>query len=75
MGSRLRVENDLLRDVIDPPELSNIARTILTMKEMGALFVTANDVVSALDVDLSYLGYVVSRLPIDVHLGKLVMLG
>lgn len=65
----------LLALVIDPPRLDNIARTILTLKEMGALFATANGVVSALDGDLSYLGRVVSRLPIDVHLGKLVMLG
>ena len=65
----------LLALVIDPPRLDNIARTILTLKEIGALFVTAKGKVTPLDGDLSYLGLVVSRLPIDVHLGKLIMLG
>lgn len=65
----------MLALVIDPPKYGNIARTILTLKEMGALFTTVNGVVSSFDGDLSYLGRVVSRLPIDVHLGKLVMLG
>lgn len=65
----------LLALVIDPPRLDNIARTILTLKEMGALFATADGKVSPLDGDLSYLGRVVSRLPMDVHLGKLIMLG
>ncbi|KAK4021219.1 hypothetical protein OUZ56_003138 [Daphnia magna] len=65
----------LLALVIDPPRLDNIAQTILTLKEMGALFVKANGVVTPLDGDLSYLSRVVSCLPIDVHLGKLVMLG
>lgn len=65
----------MLALVIDPPRLYNIAQTILTLKEMGALFATAKGVVSPVDGDLSYLGLVVSRLPIDVHLGKLIMLG
>jgi ATP-dependent RNA helicase TDRD9 len=65
----------MLALVIDPPRLDNIARTILTLKEIGALFAKANGVVSPVDGDLSYLGRVVARLPIDVHLGKLVMLG
>ncbi|XP_046649298.1 probable ATP-dependent RNA helicase spindle-E [Daphnia pulicaria] len=65
----------MLALVIDPPKHGNIARTILLLKEMGALFTTVNGVVSSFDGDLSYLGRVLSRLPIDVHLGKLVMLG
>lgn len=65
----------LLALVIDPPRLDNIARTIFTLKEIGALFLTANGKVTPLDGDLSYLGRVISRLPMDVHLGKLVMLG
>ena len=65
----------MLALVIDPPRLYNIAQTIYTLKEMGALFATAKGVVSPVDGDLSYLGLVVSRLPIDVHLGKLIMLG
>lgn len=65
----------LLGLVMDPPELSSIIRTVHTLKEVGALFQTVKGVPSAQDGDLSYLGRVIARLPVDVHLGKLIMLG
>lgn len=65
----------LLALVIEPPKLENIIRTIATLKEVGALFNTVDGKLSKEDGDLSYLGRVMSRLPIDVHLGKLIMLG
>lgn len=65
----------LLGLLIDPPNCENIVRTIFTLKEVGALFVTANGQLTHEDGDLSYLGRVVARLPVEVHLGRLIMLG
>ena len=65
----------LLALVMDPPRLDNIARTIMMLKEIGALKITTDGRVTPLDGDLTFLGRVASRLPIDVHLGKLIMLG
>ena len=65
----------ILALAMDPPELANICRTIATLKEAGALFLTANGKLTPFDGDLSYLGRVIARLPIDIHLGKLIMLG
>lgn len=53
----------------------NIVRTIASLKEVGALLATANGKLTPRDGDLSYLGRIVSRLPMDVRLGKLVFLG
>ncbi len=65
----------LLALAVDPPKLDNICKTISTLKEVGALFLTANGKLTPHDGDLSYLGRVIARLPLDVHLGKLIMLG
>ena len=65
----------LLALAIDPPKLSNICSTIATLKEVGALFLTIKGKFTPFDGDLSYLGRVIARLPIDVHLGRLIMLG
>jgi len=65
----------LLALVIDPPRWSNIVKTIATLKEVGALFITANGKLTVDDGDLTYLGRIICNLPIDVHLGKLIMLG
>jgi len=61
----------------DPPKWIHIDRTILTLKEVGALFLTVdgNPAITPDDGDLSYLGRVIARLPLDIHLGKLIMLG
>ena len=65
----------LLSLVIDPPRLDNILTSITTLKEVGALFTTVKGKPTPFDGDLSYLGRIMSRLPMDVHLSKLVMLG
>ena len=65
----------LLALVMDPPKWSNIVKTISTLKEVGALYTTANGKETVDDGDLSYLGRVLAFLPIDVYLGKLIMLG
>lgn len=42
---------------------------------MGALAVRSNGKMSEVDGDLTYLGNVVARLPVDPHLAKLIVLG
>ena len=65
----------LLGLVMDPPRLDNILTSITTLKEVGALFTTVKGKPTPFDGDLSYLGRIMSSLPMDVHLSKLVMLG
>lgn len=62
---------------LDPPDLSDIERTIVMLMEVGALAprCTERGIISSQDGDLTYVGRIISALPIDVHLGKLVVLG
>lgn len=43
--------------------------------QMGALAVKSRGQMSSLDGDLTYLGHVISRLPVDPHLAKLIVMG
>lgn len=65
----------LLALCLDPPDLSNIENTILLLKEAGALLPTLGDVYSHDDGDLTFLGTVMAKLPVDIHVAKLIMLG
>ena len=58
---------------LSPPDLHNIERTVLLLKEIGALSTTINK--KRFDGHLTFVGTVLASLPIDMHLGKLVMLG
>lgn len=51
----------LLGLLIDAPNCENIVRTIFTLKEVGALYVTANGQLTLEDGDMSYLGRVANR--------------
>ena len=66
---------ELLALAMDPPELRSIRRTVLALKEMGALLTTVGGLQCKEDGDLTVLGEVVAKLPVDVKLGKLVVLG
>ena len=66
---------ELLALAMDPPDLRSIRRTVLVLKEMGALLTTVGGLQCKEDGDLTVLGEVVARLPVDVKLGKLVVLG
>ena len=63
----------ILHLAVSPPDLHNIERTILLLKQIGALSTTANQ--KRYDGQLTFVGTVLASLPIDMHLGKLVMLG
>ncbi|KAJ8924323.1 hypothetical protein NQ315_007116 [Exocentrus adspersus] len=65
----------ILALALNPPNLKNIQSTILTLKEMGALLQTCRGIMSNSDGDMTYLGKVMSKLPVDVRLSKLIVLG
>ena len=48
---------------------------IISLKEVGALSITQGRLVNRLDGDLTFVGVVLEGLPIDVKLGKLLILG
>ncbi|XP_061232265.1 ATP-dependent RNA helicase TDRD9 isoform X1 [Neopsephotus bourkii] len=65
----------LLSTALSPPSVGDIERTILQLKELGALTncVQAED--DPHDGELTFLGRVLAQLPVDLHLGKLIVLG
>lgn len=64
----------LMASVIDPPPVNEIRTAVLELKQIGALSSTYDGHLDDLDGDLTELGKVISALPIDVHLSKLIVL-
>ena len=64
-----------LRLALQPPRTSDIETAILTLKEVGALSILMNNVVNPFDGKLTFVGIILENLPIDVKLGKLLILG
>ncbi len=65
---------------IEPPKLIDIERTILLLKEVGALTLSKKQDDGTIDCDpsdgdLTYAGKIMANLPIDVRLSKLILLG
>lgn len=60
---------------LQPPNITYIKRTILMLKEVGALTVRQNNHINPLDGDLTFVGRVLGALPVDVHIGKLLLIG
>ncbi|CAH2045426.1 unnamed protein product, partial [Iphiclides podalirius] len=67
--------SDVLALAMNPPDMSNIYRTILVLKEVGALKKTVMDEWCVSDGDITYLGRIMAKLPLDVRVSKLIMLG
>ncbi|KAG8449310.1 hypothetical protein GDO86_016093 [Hymenochirus boettgeri] len=66
----------LLATALSPPNITDIERTILLLKEIGALAVSENqENENPYDGELTFLGRVLAHLPVDLQLGKLVVLG
>ncbi|XP_037954577.1 probable ATP-dependent RNA helicase spindle-E [Teleopsis dalmanni] len=66
---------DVLSLAMDPPNLLDVTNTILTLKEIGALYTHVNGQYKVQDGDLTFIGRIMAALPIDVHLSRLVVLG
>jgi len=60
---------------VDPPKISGIRRAVANLKEVGSLTIKCNGSYSEHDGDLTYMGRIMSKLPIDMRLGRLIMLG
>lgn len=77
---RLRLSGDparILSMAIQPPKRTDIERTVLLLKEVGALTLKSSNSNSydQNDGDLTYAGKIMANLPIDVRLSKLILLG
>ncbi|KAM6073675.1 ATP-dependent RNA helicase TDRD9 isoform 5-T7 [Chlamydotis macqueenii] len=65
----------LLATALSPPSVGDIERTILQLKELGALTTHVQTEENPYDGELTFLGRVLVQLPVDLHLGKLIVLG
>lgn len=65
----------LLALAMDVPKLCDVANTILILKALGALLPTIDGKLVDLDGDVTFIGYVMSELPLDVRISKLIILG
>lgn len=72
---KMGTPKSILALAMDPPDLSNIQRTVLTLKEVGGLLKTCNGELTPEDGDITYLGVIMAKLPVDVRISKLIVLG
>ena len=66
---------ELLALAMDPQDVLSLQKTVLCLKEIGALLTTVGGRQNRKDGDLTVLGEIVAHLPVDVKLGKLIVLG
>lgn len=60
---------------LTPPNLSDIHNTIMILKELGGLYKTVNGQYMEFDGDLSFIGRVMSALPLDIRISRLIIFG
>ncbi|CAJ1073594.1 ATP-dependent RNA helicase TDRD9 [Xyrichtys novacula] len=65
----------LLSTALSPPSLGNVEKTVLQLIEMGALSARSDEKGHIEDGNLTFLGRVQAHLPVDLYLGKLIVLG
>ncbi|KAI1237565.1 hypothetical protein IHE44_0013645 [Lamprotornis superbus] len=65
----------LLAAALSPPTVDDVERTIVQLKELGALTTCVQTEENLPDGELTFLGMVLTQLPVDLHLGKLIVLG
>ncbi|XP_053700350.1 ATP-dependent RNA helicase TDRD9 isoform X1 [Synchiropus splendidus] len=65
----------ILATALSPPNLTDIVKTVLQLKEMGALSAQVDGKNYNEDGELTFLGRVLAHLPLNLNLGKLVVLG
>ncbi|NXP21578.1 TDRD9 helicase, partial [Scytalopus superciliaris] len=64
----------LLATALSPPSADDIERTIVQLKELGALTCVRTEE-NLHDGELTFLGRVLIHLPVDLYFGKLIVLG
>ncbi|XP_065082926.1 probable ATP-dependent RNA helicase spindle-E [Ochlerotatus camptorhynchus] len=67
--------HSILALAMNPPDLSDIRNTVLQLKELGALVKTVKGKYEQLDGDLTYMGRIMARLPLDLRISKMIILG
>lgn len=67
--------DSILALAMDRPKLSDIANTVLLLKEIGALLRTTNGAISDFDGDITFVGRIMANLPLDVRVARLIVLG
>lgn len=67
--------HEILALALDPPKLDQIEKTILFLKEIGALLVTHKGQFTKFDGDMTFLGHVMAVLPLDTKVSKMIILG
>lgn len=60
---------------LDPPDLGDIERAILVLKEVSALTTVIGDTFYRFDGELTFVGKVMAQLPMDVCISKMILLG
>lgn len=61
---------------MDAPKLSDVANTVLTLKELGALNLDVEgEGYTPVDGDITFLGRLMANLPIDIRGSRLIALG
>ncbi len=70
---------ELLALALDAPYLADIYKSVLQLKQCGAFVVKVTDKNKRFfeeeDGDITTLGVIMSHLPIDIRMGKLVVMG
>ncbi len=66
---------DIIGLALSPPRLDDIEITILRLKQAGALSLYKNGEFCATDGDLTWAGELMTSLPIEITLAKLVLFG
>lgn len=64
----------ILSLALDPPNIADLANTILMLKEVGAL-INEDDSFQPYDGKLTDLGRIMALLPLDIRISKLILLG
>ncbi|XP_056021255.1 ATP-dependent RNA helicase TDRD9-like isoform X2 [Ostrea edulis] len=65
----------LLALALEPPNLDDIEKTILLLKEVGALSTLTTGENNRHDGQLTFVGHVLADLPVDIKIGKLIIYG
>ncbi|XP_048586381.1 ATP-dependent RNA helicase TDRD9 isoform X1 [Nematostella vectensis] len=66
----------ILSLALQPPDIEDIERTVLLLKQVGALStIMKGRRIDPYDGELTFIGKVLGTLPVDVRIGKLMVLG
>lgn len=60
---------------LDPPDLGDLERAILALKEASALTTVVDGEINRYDGELTFLGKVMACLPLDIRVSKMIILG